>query len=263
MSVSTNSFRYIFALVLLFAALGSLSYAQKTEVHFATGEWAPYTSEKMPGYGAAAEIVTAACDAAGIKAVYDFLPWKRAEQNVVDGSVFAAFPYFLLPERIARPEIYAHSDPLFSAVVGFLYCKKNSSTSLPLKYEKPEDLRNYRIGVLSGTHLITDVLDKAGVKYEETPEIGASIKKLALGRIDFVIEDRAVAWDQVKLNFPARTGDFAFLDRNFAEKTTTHLLVSRKFPSSDILLKQFNDGLRKIKANGRLRGICDRYGIAP
>jgi polar amino acid transport system substrate-binding protein len=238
-----------------------MPFAQGTEVHFATGEWTPYTSDKMPGFGPVAEVVTAACAASGLTASYEFVPWKRAEQEVVDGNVFAAFPYFIIPARTARPDIYAYSDSLFSSVYCVLYYKKNPRTPRPAKFERAEDLRGYTVGVLAGSPIVTTVLDKAGIKYEETTDVEASVAKLVLGRVDFVIEERAVVWEVVKTAFPGQLGDFAFLDRTFTPRQTTHLLVSRKFPRSDALLAKFNEGLRKIKADGTLRAIYDRYGL--
>lgn len=261
MDKGRSSLAKIIAACALATMFVATQFAQNAEVRFVTGEWAPYTSERMSGFGAASEIVSAACAAVGLKAAYDFVPWKRAEQNVADGTAFAAFPYFLLPERVAKPDVFAHSDPLFSSVMGILYYKKNPSTSAGMKFDKVEDLKGRAIGALAGTVLVSAPLSKAGIKFEETPDVAASIKKLALGRLELVIEDRAVLWDAVKAAFPSQLADFAFLDKNFTEKSATHLLVSKKFPGSDALLAKFNEGMKKIKADGTLKKIYDKYGL--
>jgi len=246
----------------LFAFGGVMAEAQATVVPFATGEWAPYSSERLPGQGAAVEIVNAACAAAGLRPTYQFVPWKRAEQQVVDGNVFAAFPYFVIPERVARPDLYAHSDALFPAVFRVLYDKRNPATPGPVPFARTEDLRGYTVGVLAGSPLITTPLEKAGVAYEETTNLADSVRKLAMGRVDFVIDDDAVAWAAVKEAFPDRLNDFAFLPRPFTPVLTAHLLVSRRFPESASLLARFNDGLKKIRSSGALQKIYDRWGIS-
>jgi ABC-type amino acid transport substrate-binding protein len=54
--------------------------------------------------------------------------------------------------------------------------------------------------------LVTTELDRAGVAYEETTDPRDSIEKLDLGRVDFVIEDRAVMCATLKAVFPDRLG---------------------------------------------------------
>ena len=250
-------------LLLVSVARGISAAPQDAVIPFATGEWAPYTSERLSGYGAATEIVTAACAAAGLRPAFQFVPWKRAEQEVVAGQVFGAFPYFILAERTARADLYAYSDALFSAIYYVLYSRKNPATPGPVPFARTEDLKGHTIGVLAGTPIVTNELDRAGVAYEETTDLNDSIRKLELGRVDFVIEDRAVLSASLKALFPDRLGDFGFLARPFTSVRTAHLLVSRKYPASAALLLRFNDGLRVIRLSGALQEICRRYSITP
>lgn len=169
----------------------------------ATGEWVPYSSQHLPGYGSASEIVTAAFQAVGLNVRYDFYPWKRAEASVAAGSVFAAFPYFLLPERAERGDLFLHSQPLFLSVYGILYSTARTDASHLVPYRQPRDLLGKRIGILAGTPLVAFPLKEAGVIYEETPLIDFSVRKLHVGRIDYVIDDRAVLTNKIQELFQA------------------------------------------------------------
>ena len=55
----------------------SLVFAEKIDVIFATGEYLPFTSERLDGYGVTSELVKAICQAADINPEYRFFPWKR------------------------------------------------------------------------------------------------------------------------------------------------------------------------------------------
>lgn len=80
--------------VIIYCIFLSIPFIGKaSEIPFATGEWAPFTGKKLPEYGMITEIVSAACSAANLTPQYHFYPWKRAELNVVEGNVFATFPY--------------------------------------------------------------------------------------------------------------------------------------------------------------------------
>ncbi|HOD55117.1 MAG TPA: transporter substrate-binding domain-containing protein [Candidatus Cloacimonadota bacterium] len=170
--------------------------AQNTKVPFATGEWEPFTSEKLPNYGAVTELVSAICKTAGITPVYSFYPWARCEKTVETGEAFAAFPYAVTAERKA---LFNYSDPLFHSSNKVYYYTKNPKPLKDVKFEKISDLKGYTIGLIAGS-FIADELDKHGVKYETTTTLDLSIKKLQMGRVDFVIDEQAVTYDTIKKN---------------------------------------------------------------
>ena len=257
----TVLFLLLFVLVAHCAHTGTVQSAE-TVVPLATGEWVPYSSQHLPGYGAASEIVTAAFQAVGLNVRYDFYPWKRAEASVTAGSVFAAFPYFVLPERVERGDLFLHSQPLFSSVYGIMYSTAHTKESYLVSYRQPRDLLGKRIGILAGTPLVAFSLKDAGVTYEETPLIDFTVRKLYVGRIDYVIDDRAVLTNKVQELFPGSQSAFAFLPTNFSEKRTMHLLVSKKYPDSERLLMLFNQGVQIISTNGTLETLYKRYDLS-
>ena len=115
--------------------LAGVSQAQS--VKFAIGEWEPYTGQKLPGNGLAAEIVTAASKAAGLAPAYEFTPWKRAESTVAQNQNFATFPYLQTPERASK---FIFSDVLFASGLRVTLFKNNEKTK-SLKFNEPGDLK--------------------------------------------------------------------------------------------------------------------------
>jgi polar amino acid transport system substrate-binding protein len=251
--------KFVLLISILFSLLfiGNVS-AEDTKGKFVIGEWEPYTGEKMDNYGMAAEIVTAACKAAGIVGEYEFAPWKRAENNVLTGISFGTFPYKEIEERKAN---YKFSNTLFSSSFAILIHKKNPKTS-NFKFAKAEDLKNYTVGIVAGTDAIKIPLEKAGIKVEEVLTGDQNLKKLAAGRIDFYIDDKMVIFQALKKNYKAdQSADFEFLQSDFGEKNDFKVMISQKYPESNILLDKLNDGIKKIADSGEQKAILAKYGL--
>ena len=199
------------AIVFSFYIAISVSAAE-VEVKFSIGEWEPYTGRKIENYGMASAIVAAACEAANIKPIFEFMPWKRGEQTVMDGGNFATFPYKEIEERKSN---YMFSATLFSSNFAMLTHYKNSKLS-QFSYQKPKDLQPYSIGIVAGTDAIKFPLEKVGVQVEEVPTAEQNLKKLETGRIDFYIDDKAVIYQALKKSYgPEQMADFVFLKEYF------------------------------------------------
>lgn len=245
--------------VVLFGLLGLNAFAADS-IKFATGDWEPYTGQKMPGYGLVSEMVSAACEAAGIKPIYEFFPWKRAESNVEGGDSFATFPYQKTPERESRfmfSEVLVNSSNLIMA-------HKGNSKTATFEYNKPENLKGYSVGIVVGSDAVKNPLMQAGARAEEAPSDEVNLKKLEADRVDFVIDDMAVLSMAVKAAYganPEKMAEFRSLKQPFGVVTGYRLMVSRKYPNAKVLLERFDAGLAKIQANGTYKAILKKYGM--
>ena len=244
-------------LILAFLLFCGVCSAENNRVLFATGEWPPFSSKKLPNYGSAATLVSAICEIAGIDPIYEFYPWKRAELHVARGEVFAAFPYAISEERKGT---YDFSEPLFYGINRFLYYDQNPRTASAIKYDTTDDLRGYRIGVISGSFLSFS-FDKANLKYESTTSIDQSIHKLVAGRLDFCIDDRVVLLDAIQRLYPDKMDNFKMLPKPFGKKTPTGLIVSRTYPNAEEILTSFNKALKILKQSGEYDRILQQYKI--
>lgn len=107
----------ILAVALALAGLCTQAHAQRQahlpELHVATGEWPPFSSEfyfaAFTSYGRAAEIVKRAFLHAGHDARIEFKSFGASYQSAKTGEVAAAFPYYRTPER--------EKEMLFSAAL--------------------------------------------------------------------------------------------------------------------------------------------------
>lgn len=250
-------------IILLISTFGlsTLANADDSRVKFAIGEWQPYTGEDIANYGMATEIVTAALSAVGLKPEYRFFPWRRAEAVVGDGEFFGTFPYKETPERVGK---FYFSDVLFKSSFGILIHKDNQSVS-GFTYKKINDFENYSVGILAGTDAVSLPLKAAGVKIEEVKNANQNIKKLLNGRVDFIIDDRAVLYQslqEVFANNHEKINDFKFLKKGFGEENVFGIMVSTRYPNSQEIMEKINSGLMNIRENGEYQKILTKYGFS-
>lgn len=242
----------------LFISFVGNTFAEETEVKFAIGEWEPYTGKNMELSGMAVEIVRAACNAAGLQETFEFLPWKRAENQVMTGSYFGTFPYKEMKERMAD---YNFSTTLFTSSFGVLIHKNNAKTK-DFQLQKPEDLLSYTIGIVTGTDAIRIPLEEIGVHVEDVPTSSQNIKKLEVGRIDFYIDDKAVIFQALRRIYSAeQMAGFVFLEGDFGDKNDFKIMISKKYPQNGVLLEKINDGINKIIESGEHKAILTKYGL--
>jgi polar amino acid transport system substrate-binding protein len=229
------------------------------EVILTTGDWPPYVFETGNDKGPMVDIVVAAFKEAGITPKIVFYPWKRAEDEVRQGKAFAAFPYSVSDERKKE---FDFSDPMYDVKAKFFYNKKYHSDGMP--FEKLEDLRNYKIGGLLGSWY-EPYFKNAGLQVEYVNATDQNVQKLALGRIDLTVEEENTTRLLIRKLFPNEADQFATLEKPLEQPGVVNelsLLVSRGYPNSAELLKQFNTGLAAIRANGTFKQILEKYQIA-
>ncbi len=235
----------------------NVAFAQET-IAFAVGEWSPYTGKDLKNNGMAAEIVSAACSAAGLNAKYEYLPWKRAEANVAEGVHFGTFPYKETKEREGR---FLFSKTLFTSSFALLTSKDNKKTA-NFKYSRLEDLKGFSVGIIAGTDAIKVPLEQAGVTVEEVASAEQNLKKVESARIDFYIDDRAVIFEELKRNYGGdKKANFVLLDSSFGDKNDFKIMISMKYTNSNVLVGKVNEGLSKITESGEYKKILAKYGL--
>jgi len=230
-------------------------FAEEPPVRLVTGDWPPYVSQSLPGRGPVTEIVVAAFAAAGRGTEIEFLPWKRCELNLAEGEAFGAFPYVRSP---AREQAFDFSDSFMLFEDRFFYLK----TRLPgFTYRSIEDLRPLLIGGAIGYHY-EDSLRGLGLRLDMASDPEASFKKLLAGRVDVVLEERRVGLAILAELLDGRTEAVGMTQGHFS-RSENCLMVSRAYPGAADLLRRFNQGLARIRADGTYAGILRRHGLAP
>lgn len=242
--------------ILIFASLALIlaTRAMTQVIPLATGEWAPYTGEKLAGQGLVTEIVTAAFKAGGLQTGYSFFPWNRCELAVQDGSAFAAFPYAMTEER---KKLYDFSSPVMnSRSVVFYY----EGQGKDMDWASLKDFQKVKLGAGAGYWYIED-LKKNGLAYDTVADTDTAFKMLQAGRFQYFIENEVVGKETIKRLFPKDTTKFKTLSKPYDENQF-FLIVSRKYPGAAELLKKFNTGLAVVKADGTYKAVLAKYDLA-
>ena len=245
-------------LLSLFLLLSSTCYANNTisQIEFITGEWPPYTSESLPGYGPAAILVSAVCEKIGITPVFLFRPWKRAETELLNGKAFAAFPYAKTNQRKNK---FLFSDILYSTTTVLMYHQNKIKPDL-LNYKAVKDLRGYTIGGIRGG-FYESILKHKGINFEGTNSIEQSLNKLKIGRVDLCIGGKLVLYDAVNTFFPEDIKKFKVLGQSFGEKTHAYLMISKSYPRSEKIREKFNHGLSQLIKSGDYIQLINKYNL--
>ncbi len=246
---------FIFAVFLL--TLTSSAFSE-CKVTVGWEEWEPYQFKNSNGVlsGVDIEIIKAAFDESGCKAEFKEMPWKRQLVSVEDGSLNVAPGASILPERKKYADFsQAYRDESFS-----LFFLKGGNDKY--KISKLEDLIQYniKIGTVRGFFYgkkFEDAMKNPKFKaiVEEADDDEMNIKKLDGGRIQAIIIDPFVGIGQMKkLNMIGK------VEKNPLPliSGTIHAMFSKKSVTADTI-KAFNDGLQKIRKNGKLNQIIAKY----
>ncbi len=241
-------------LIALFSLGGIFGAAADEPIIFVTGEFPPYVSTSMEGYGFSCRVVSAVAEQLDWEIEYRFYPWSRCEAMIRQGRVFAALPYAKSKER---EEIAHFSRPISPHKMMFWKYLNNVPDNFT--WNALEDLRPYKVGAVHGYYYIPN-FQEAGLHLDETPDLESGLKKLKRGRIDLLPGDYMVVRHTLEQLYPSVRDQFEPLERPY-ESDSLHLMVSRKYPKAESLLDQFNRGLREIKTNGTYQALKQEYGI--
>ncbi|WP_413584858.1 substrate-binding periplasmic protein [Bdellovibrio sp. HCB274] len=156
---------------------------QKT--HIITFEFAPYISKDLPGGGAVIAGLKELYRKNGQELVVTFAPVIRAKKQAVErNDVDGYFP--------ANPENLQKSFTL-SRIIHSSSWGLAERTDNPIRWEKLEDLGQYKVGNVVGYDLaavLKPLSETKKLNIEEAPTDELNLVKLANGRLDLVFIDK-------------------------------------------------------------------------
>lgn len=240
-------------LIIFLMMLLCSTYSHAEKILLVTGEWAPYTSQEIEGYGFITEIISETLKDMGMTPEYEFRKWKRCYSLVKRNKVWAAFPYSYTEER--AKEVF-YSDTVGESTTKFFFYNKGEKV---FKYEDLADLKAYKISGVKG-YFYEEAFEKAGLNISYTSDETSALKRLAAGRVELMPMNELVGWALIKKVFPDDVSKFGTLEKPYSV-AELKLIVSQKYPDSENLLKRFNESLKKVKTGERYRIILEKYGL--
>ncbi len=230
--------------LLLFSS--SILFSQNT-IRITNGEWEPYLSEHSYEYGLASHIVAEAFKIEGIDIEWGFFPWIRS-YNVAKSGEWDASAVWWPTE--GSNEFFLISDPVINTSYVFFYLKENI-----FAWDNFEDLVGKKIGLTRGYDYgqeFNNEMKKGTFNTYEASRDEMLYKLLLSGRIDIFPNDPIVGNAQIRNSLNADQIPLLTNHPKEFEKSTLHLIISKKSKKAEYFLDKFNSGLKKIKENGTL-----------
>jgi polar amino acid transport system substrate-binding protein len=228
----------------------SSNSADKTYVVGTDASYAPFESmngEKIEGFDI--DVLTAVADAGGFKVKFQNTPWdgifltlKNGERDIVASAVTITDD---------RKKELDFSDPYFDATQ-MIVSKKGK------EFKTLNDLKDKKIAVqnaTTGDEVVSKLLGQDSPQIKRFENMPLALLELKNGGVDAAVGDNGVVLEYVKNN---GAGEFVTsVDSSFA---TENYGFALKKGNTD-LQKKINDGIKKIKENGKLDEINKKYGF--
>ena len=241
--------RIILALVALLIAANAA--AQK--VVFFTVDYPPYYGSNLENDGPVTEIVAEAYRRVGYEIEVNYMPWARAYQEAKAGNADGLLGAWYSEER---EKSFIFSDPLPGNEV-VLFKQKDAK---PEKFTSYAELQPYRIGIVRGYRNPPE-FDAANLKTEKANSDKINLTKLAKGRVDLILVDRALANHIIRKELPEYEGDLVAVEPP-VEVLPLYILFSRAAENAQEKADAFNRGLKLLQKEGRVEEILKQHGIA-
>ncbi|WP_028450381.1 substrate-binding periplasmic protein [Chitinibacter tainanensis] len=230
-------------LALLLASPATLAI----EITLANGEWPPILGEKLPGYGYGSQIVSRAFALQGITVNYEFMPWRRALEETRGGRFHGTLLWTSTPER--RTDFY-YSLPVYRSQTVLFYHRQQ-----PVSWRDPESLRHSRVGMSNGYFYgprWRSLQQQQWFQVDQANNDAQSLAKLYAGRIAAFPCEEVVCDYLIGTTLPPQARFSLLYDPNPVHSENLHLLISKKIPQGDWLVKQFDRGLQRMRQTGEL-----------
>lgn len=233
----------VFIIILL--SIGVSAIKGET-IRIANGEWPPYQSKDLKDYGFVSRITTEAFASEGIKVEYKFYPWKRSYKAVKNGKMDGAI-FWVWSED--RENSFYFSDQLTEVNYVFWHLKNT-----PFQWSTYKDLKDVIIGGTIGYNY--------GRKFENAENAGQievhrvskdqqNLKKLLAGRITVFPLDMIAGYHMIRKHFPPEKLELITYHPKSIIVNPGYLILSKKISRNKRMLRLFNRGLRRLKANGK------------
>jgi polar amino acid transport system substrate-binding protein len=190
----------------------------------------------------------------GLRVVWTAYPWTRCQENLKIGADDAIIT---VPTAERTAYTLTHKDPFYQKPLHLFTFFDHPRIAEIKKIKKIADLREGGFSVItySGNGWHKENIQPLEIKTYETSYLENQWKMLAEKRGDTVIEWPPGAWPDIKrLGVTDRIVDTGIT----ISSMPFHLLIRKDFPQANILA-DFNETIKRMKADGTMKKILSRY----
>ena len=234
-------------------ALWASAAAQSETAVLLTTEYPPFSVAAAPDGGAFVAALRLALQGTDWQLDVRTVPWARVPVELARGGVDGVL--ICWPKDISQLKLLP-TQAFFESRLGFFVRKVDG----PVIDVTLETLRGKTVGTVRG-YAYPDVLDAAGVVRADVSSDLLNLKKLAIGRVDLAVLERATG------EYLLAAPEMSPLRHRLVWKGPAfstlplYLGVVSGRPGSVRLLDDVNQGLDAIRRNGTLGALAERYGV--
>jgi len=239
-----------------------LPQGHATEWKFVAEPLAPFIQQAAGASGQPTgpmvEVLQAVCGRVQQVCSVEIFPWRRAYKMAERGEVEGILPFF---HAVERERDFYFSDMVVESAFTVFVVDVSS-----LKYTQPRDLDGHTVAVYgpSGISMTVEALLKSGSTGHAEIELSNMIvlKKLAGGRYGGADAAVGVLNRDVGLFLLKTEGIQGLRTAGDLKKVRYGIGLSRR-KVSDLQYRQFNDALKALIQEGKIKQILDRYAMKP
>lgn len=236
-----------------------------------TGEWKPYTSKDMKGYGLASEIVTRVLKRMGYRPNYTFLPFDRAYELALESDtntgVRGTFPFWKwsfidrngnVRERTREMYFSNALTKTKTKLVIFYNFKQETAIKLQ-RAQKIRDLSEFTLVATEGyayPRKIIELLKSERVEGEVT----AFEKLFDTSAPYIVLAEERVGKQILNERFADKQNEIKTISAKPLQfEKDIHFIASRRNPHNQMFINNFNENLEKLRAQGIIHALEAQY----
>ena len=210
----------------------------------ATGEYAPFVSQDLPGGGVLSRIVVAAFKSQGSDVTLTYLPWQRGYDATRKGNFQGTYPYVKNAERQAD---FLFSGPIFVDIIRLF-----GLAALPRDTSWTDKLICVPLGF--AIQQIQPFAQAHGARLERPSSMVHCFQLLQRGRVQGVWSSEAVAEHETR-SLRAQGLQYRALMLDVDYPVEYFLIVPKRQNGAVEMLDRFNAGLNALRKSGAYRKI--------
>jgi hypothetical protein len=238
------------------------------KVEIAVGEFKPFVTQFVEGYGESTELVTSIIERMGYRPIYLFMPWGQAEKKVKSNQKNnGPRATFLFRKSLRRKSDFEFSEkPILESCIKIFYNKEkisksrpNISNSHPITTSKIEDLKNFKLGYVSteGGYeypgKLGTLLKENGVSFGSLFEIFDALVDPEKKNVEAVPAVGEVGQELLYYFFPEERFQIGLMQNKTEKnenscflKDSFYFMVSKINPENAEFIEKFNKAYRSL-----------------
>ena len=214
----------------------------------ASGEYAPFSSEQLEGYGIASAIVVQAMKEIGYESEIRFLPWplvsESTKESATNQGIRGAFPF---AKTADREKDFYFSDPVVEVETAIFYNAQKTPAIADMA-EIGELGQDYSLLPIKGYQYLTAVENLPQLTAAAEDNVDAFTQLLENPQAHLVAEAQAVGEQVLAESFPRQR---QYIKSISAYTSPLYLIASKRNPYNRELILKFNQALAAIDAEER------------